>query len=183
MPDDSIQALTSAMISGGSALLREATRLFRPFGVTAAQFNALHLLADTPEGLRPSDLTRSLVVDPSSITYLIDELEKREWLCRTSDLPDRRAYRVRLTPQGMTIHVKINALYQASLAEIAQEIDVKDARRIAELLLQIQRAAVAAVDRVAGQNQMGDNAATRRPRPAGTKATFSRKTNSPTPIL
>lgn len=128
--------------------------MFKPFGVTAAQFNALHLLAASSEGLRPSDLTRSLVVDPSSITYLLDELQKRDWVCRTSDPADRRAYRVRLTPKGTLLHGKVNARYQASLAEIARRIDATDAKRAVNLLLQIQQAAVAAVDSIVQPGQM-----------------------------
>lgn len=154
MPDPSIRALAIAMVSGGSTLLREATRLFKPFGVTAAQFNALHLLAASPEGLRPSDLTRSLVVDPSSVTYILDELQKRDWVCRTSDLADRRTYRVRLTPKGALLHAKVNARYQASLAEIARRIDATDAKRAVDLLLQIQDAAVAAVDSLVEPRQL-----------------------------
>jgi DNA-binding MarR family transcriptional regulator len=154
MSNDPIHALAIAMVSGGSTLLREATRLFKPFGVTAAQFNALHSLAASPEGLRPSDLTRSLVVDPSSVTYLLDELEKRGWVRRKSDLADRRAYWARLTPKGRVIHEKVNALYQASLAEIARRIDSTDAGRAVNVLIQIQKAAADAVDSIVQSGQI-----------------------------
>jgi DNA-binding MarR family transcriptional regulator len=166
MDDTSIQTLTNAMVSGGSALLREANRLFRPSGVTAAQFNALHLLDGNPDGLRPSDLTRLLVVDPSSITYLLDELEKRGWVCRKSDLADRRAYRVHLMPEGTGVHAKINSLYQACLTEVSREVDMRNSKPIAEFLLQIQKAAAVAVDRLVGRLAGGGKAGAGRPRSA-----------------
>jgi hypothetical protein len=61
---------------------------------------------------------------------------------------------VRLTPKGALLHAKVNARYQASLAEIARRIDATDAKRAVDLLLQIQDAAVAAVDSLVEPRQL-----------------------------
>jgi MarR family transcriptional regulator for hemolysin len=104
-----------AVVRAGSVLQREATRLFRPFGVSAAHFNVLNLLAAAPNGLRASEITDSLVVDPSSTTYILDQLEVRGWAARRRNPDDRRALTIVLTPSGKNLHAKILPVYHAAL--------------------------------------------------------------------
>ena len=143
-----IRQLTHAVVAAGNALLREANRLFKRHGISAVQFNVLNLLADEPEGLRPSDITGALVVDASSTTYVLDRMEALGWVQRIDHRDDRRAYRVVLTPAGRDLHGRIVPEYQAALKLTVQQVG---ARRIAPLiaeLAEIQRAAHAAVDAV-----------------------------------
>jgi DNA-binding MarR family transcriptional regulator len=152
MSATAVKILTNAMVSGGNGLLREANRLFRPYGVTAAYFNVLNLLIDAPEGLRPSELTRSLVVDPSSTTYVLDQMEKRGWIKREREPADRRAYRVCIVAAGKRLHAQVAPLYQAALTEMAQGINERDAELVSKTILKVQHAAAAAIDRIIANN-------------------------------
>lgn len=152
MSATAVKILTNAMVSCGNGLLREANRLFRPYGVTAACFNVLNLLVDEPEGLRPSELTRLLVVDPSSTTYVLDQMEKQGWIKREREPSDRRAYRVFIVAAGKRTHAQVSPLYHAALTEMARGISDQDAQLVSKTILKIQHSAAAAIDRVIAGN-------------------------------
>ena len=140
--------LTNRIVSSGGALLRLAGELFRPHGLTAAQFNVLNLLAGAPEGLRPSELAAQLVVDPSSTTYLLDQMEAKRWLKRTDDRVDRRAWCVVLTAAGRKLHARVEPDYVAALREMMRGLDAGSIPQLTRALTEIQAAAELAVRRV-----------------------------------
>jgi DNA-binding MarR family transcriptional regulator len=146
--DRDLRRLTNGIVSSGNALVREAGRLFRPHGLSAVQFNVLHLLVDAPGGLRPSALTAALVVDASSTTYVLDRMEAAGWLRRRDDAHDRRASRIVLTPEGRRKHAAVAPLYAAALRETLRGLDPAKIAPLADALGEIQRAAHAGVSRV-----------------------------------
>jgi MarR family transcriptional regulator for hemolysin len=143
-----IRRLINAIVSAGNTLLREAGRLFKSHKITAAQFNVLILLSEAPEGLRASDLTAALVVDPSSITYVLDRMEARGWLRRAADHEDRRASRIVLTAAGRDLHGQVAPLYFAALQATLRGFAPDKIGPLTEALGKIQEAAHAAVDTV-----------------------------------
>src|SRR5688500_15343860 len=90
--------LTTAVMATANVFLRESQRLFRPHGLTAAQYNVLNVLAPRVDGMSQRELSDLLVVDRSNVTGLLDRMEKARWVQRSDDLKDRRVYRVTLTP-------------------------------------------------------------------------------------
>ena len=50
--------------------------------------------------MTPSRLAHYLTQETQSVTGLIDRMEKQGWVRRVRDLPDRRAIRLELTPEG-----------------------------------------------------------------------------------
>jgi DNA-binding MarR family transcriptional regulator len=145
MKSNPIQTLTTAIVMSGNLFIREATRLFRPYGITVPQFDALEMLTVHPSGLRQNELATSLVVDPSTATYLIDNLEKRNWIARTPDPTDRRAHRVVLTDEGRAIHAQASKPYRAALAALETQFDPVAVEAATRLLLAMRPAAAAAV--------------------------------------
>lgn len=141
-----IQVFTRAALAGGNALVREADRLFKPFGITAAYFNVLTLLMREQAGLRPSELTRALVVDPSSTTYLLDRMEKRGWLRRSNDPRDRRALIIVLTPAGRELYGRAFPYFQTAQANLAELLGMKDPHEVIRILELLPQAAKAAID-------------------------------------
>ena len=117
--------LTAAVMATADVFLRESQRLFRPHGLTAAQYNVLNILAATPDGISQRELGDRLVVDRSNVTGLLDRLEKIGWVRRTDDPADRRVYRVVLTPAGRALWGKIAPLYREVVAQITHGLSAK----------------------------------------------------------
>ncbi len=75
-------------------------RLREQFGITLPRFDYLAQLYRFPEGLKMRDLSSHLMVSGGSVTGLTDELERDGLVVRASSPTDRRAWILRLTPQG-----------------------------------------------------------------------------------
>lgn len=75
-------------------------RLRTRFGITLSRFDYLAQLHRHPEGLRMNALSRYLMVTGGNITGLTDELEKEGLVRREPSAQDRRAFVLKLTPEG-----------------------------------------------------------------------------------
>jgi len=148
-----MRTLAVAVVRAGGVLQREAGRLFRPFGVSAAHFNVLNLLVASPKGLRASEITHSLVVDPSSTTYILDQLEKRGWATRRRDLEDRRALKIVLTPAGKSLHGKILPIYHGALQQMTEVFNSAELTGALPFLEQLPVAAEEAVDAIIAKQE------------------------------
>ena len=110
--------------------------MFRPQGLTAAQFNVLNLLA-APEaegGLSQRELADMLVVDRSNVTGLIDRMEKAGWVRRADDPEDRRVYRVQLTASGRKLWQKVAPAYADVVRQVTDRLGERQMRDAVALL-------------------------------------------------
>src|SRR5262245_9739921 len=84
--------------------LRSASkRMARNAGVTGPQRLGLRLVGRFPS-VSAGDLAELLHVHPSTLTGVLDRLERRGWLAREADPDDRRRSLFRLTNKGRTIN-------------------------------------------------------------------------------
>ncbi|MCX6950919.1 MAG: MarR family transcriptional regulator [Verrucomicrobia bacterium] len=118
-------ALVVAVLSTADAFLRESQRLFRPLGLSGAQFNVLNLLADAADGMSQRELGDRLLVDRSNVTGLLDRMEKAGWVRRKDHPADRRVYLVSLTPAGHALWAKAHALYLDVIAQVTAGLPAK----------------------------------------------------------
>jgi DNA-binding MarR family transcriptional regulator len=130
MPATLSATLVHDIVSTADLLLRESQRLFKPHGLSAAQFNVLNLLAGAGEGegLSQRQLADLLVVDRSNVTGLIDRMETAGWVRRADDPADRRVYRVRLTAAGRKLREKVAPLYDDVVRQVTARLGEKQVR-------------------------------------------------------
>ena len=72
------------------------------FGITGPQLWALKTISKN-ESLSLGELSKRMYLHPSTITGLIDRLEKNAYVQRERDQKDRRVIYVQLTPKGKKI--------------------------------------------------------------------------------
>ncbi len=128
MPASSAYELITAVMATADAFLRESQRLFRPYRLTAAQFNVLNILAERPAGLSQRELGDLLVVDRSNVTGLLDRLEKAGWVRRADHPKDRRIYRILLTVAGRQLWGEVQPRYLAVVEQVARPLTVRQRR-------------------------------------------------------
>jgi DNA-binding MarR family transcriptional regulator len=109
-------------------------RLRKAFGITLARFDYLAQLHRHPEGLRMNVLSRYLMVTGGSITGLTDELEKEGLVLREDAPDDRRAFLLRLTPQGRQAFENIAAQHEAWAIQLFSGLPTGDRRTLYDLL-------------------------------------------------
>jgi DNA-binding MarR family transcriptional regulator len=130
-----IQALSVANV-----MVRESHRLFRPHGISDAQFNVLNVLGPEPAGLSQRALSDVLVVDRSNITGLIDRMTENGWVQRADHPTDRRIYVITLTPAGRKLWQKVLPEYVAAVQRVTAGIPAAELRRARETLGKLETA-------------------------------------------
>jgi DNA-binding MarR family transcriptional regulator len=105
------------VLEAAGKLKKAATRLFREFDLSPAQFNVLHLLSNQPDGVRAGDLAARLIVDPSNITGLLGRLATDGLVQDVAAPEDRRSRVVKLTAKGRARWQKAFAVYAKILGE------------------------------------------------------------------
>ena len=85
-----------------------------PFNITPVQFYVLSALWDKDE-MKFKDLAHRLDMDGSTLTGILDRMEKRGFIKRKEDPEDRRSILVCLTHKSMEI--------RPQMIEIAQDLD------------------------------------------------------------
>ena len=96
--------ILDAMAELVAAMITRAENVAQQYGVPIFFLKALHRL-DCPMAMK--DLGLRMGCDPSFITNIADQLEKRGLATRESDPADRRVKRIALTPAGLELKQRI----------------------------------------------------------------------------
>jgi DNA-binding MarR family transcriptional regulator len=88
--------------------------VFKSFGLTGPQLWALKTL-HRRGSLATTDLALALAVQPSSLSVLVDRLERRRLVRRVRPREDRRFVEVMLTPKGAALAAKAPEAAQGRL--------------------------------------------------------------------
>ena len=90
----------TARVARVARLLRRALDdVLLPFGLTAPQLGLLNRL-HTEDGLVQAELGRRMLIEPATLTGIVQRLEQAGWVRRESDPDNRRLQRVWLTEQA-----------------------------------------------------------------------------------
>jgi DNA-binding MarR family transcriptional regulator len=88
-----------------------------PLGIRVRHFLVLAMLS-TSETLSQQEMADYLLLDPTLMVGLVDDLEARGLCERARDPRDRRRYRVRITEDGRALHRRARALADAVGADV-----------------------------------------------------------------
>jgi DNA-binding MarR family transcriptional regulator len=102
--------------------------LIRGAGLTASEYTTIMHLSEAPNReLRMAELANATDLSASRMTRLVDNLQSRGFVTKTTSASDARANVARLTPQGL---VKLEAAWPVHLASVRRfvfdcmEVDV-----------------------------------------------------------
>jgi DNA-binding MarR family transcriptional regulator len=140
MKSDPGYDLVIQVLSVANVMVKESHRLFRPHGLSDAQFNVLNVLGPEAAGLSQRALSEVLVVDRSNITGLLDRMERSGWVKRTDHPSDRRVYVVTLTGEGRKLWQKVLPEYVAVVRQVTAAIPAADLKRTLGTLQQLETA-------------------------------------------
>lgn len=129
------------VLTTARALEKAAARVFRPHGLTTAQFNVLTVLSRNPDGMRASALADALVVDPSNVTGLLRRMSKEGLITELGNEADRRQYNVGLSPKGLAAWSKADADYQRSLRRVLAPISDSSINTAVKVLASLEAGA------------------------------------------
>lgn len=140
MKSDPGYDLIIQVMSVANVMVKESHRLFRPHGLSEAQFNVLNVLGPEPAGLSQRALSDVLVVDRSNITGLLDRMEQSGWVKRADHPSDRRVYVVTLTETGRALWQKVLPEYIAAVVRVTTAVPAADLKRALVTLQKLETA-------------------------------------------
>lgn len=115
------------------------SRLRTTFDITLPRFDLMAQLERFPDGLRMGELSKRMMVTGGNITGITDQLEKEKLVQRVADPKDRRAFSVRLTPEGHRVFAEMAVVHEGWIAELLQDISAPDKSQLIGLLSQMKR--------------------------------------------
>jgi DNA-binding MarR family transcriptional regulator len=110
------------------------TRLRTQFDVSLPRFDLMAQLDRHPQGLKMRELSRRLMVTGGNVTGLTDKLVAEGLVERGDDPADRRAFTVRLTPEGQRQFRTMARQHEAWVVELFQGLGPKQQWQLFELL-------------------------------------------------
>jgi DNA-binding MarR family transcriptional regulator len=140
-PDHAALKLWLRMLSCTTRIEAEIRRRLRArFGISLGRFDYLAQLYRHRDGLKMSELSRHLMVTGGNVTGLTDELERDGLVVRESSPNDRRAWIVRLTPDGRRGFETMAKQHERWVVELFGRVDARTLRQLHDQLggLQVQ---------------------------------------------
>ena len=128
---------TSEMLSAFEA------NLARSCGLSQSQFFVLILLKRHPVGLSVGALAQGVAVTSQTMTRIIDRMEGTGLCQREADPQDRRAWLVRLTPEGDMLLNKALPAHYTWVANLMRHFDADERQMLNRLMHKLHQAGVA----------------------------------------
>ena len=119
------------------ALARRFDAALRPFGLTNGQFSLMVAL-NRPEPPPIGRLAPFLAMDASTLTAAVKPLERRGLLRVIPDTQDRRARRVQITPEGVTLLHQAIPVWRATHAALDAALSDGTADALRQSLAQVR---------------------------------------------
>lgn len=117
------QEATIALMRTASVVNRRFARVVEPHGLSLAQYNVLRILRGAGDAGLPTLAIRDRMIDEgSTVTRLLDKLEKATLVSRDRSRPDRRQVLCKITAEG-----------EALLAVLDPQMDATDLTTMATL--------------------------------------------------
>jgi MarR family transcriptional regulator, organic hydroperoxide resistance regulator len=117
-------------------LHRMEREIWCDFPLTSPQYTVLLLLAEYGD-LTIGELSQRCCLACSTMTDLVDRMEKRQLIQRQKDARDRRVIRIHLLDYGQQLLGKVRQARQAALASILADVSAADIDGIQQSLARI----------------------------------------------
>lgn len=111
MPDDSQASVVEALERTVHRLLEHLAKELKDLGLTQGEVNALAQL-DARSGRTVAELQAATGQRASTLTGIIDRLERRGLVKRSPNPRDRRSFRITLTADGKRVRERVRRAFR-----------------------------------------------------------------------
>lgn len=109
---------------------------FAKFDVEPKQYGILNLL-NVRANLSQIEISRELMIDRSTMVFMVDDLERMNLVIRSRDVRDRRAYSLALTRKGKNLLQKLSTELAGIEVEFLAKLTVKESDTFKKVLRQL----------------------------------------------
>lgn len=117
------------------------------FGITLPRFDLMAQLERSPQGLKMGELSKRMMVTGGNVTGITDQLVAEGLVVREDSPKDRRAYIVKLTPQGRQTFRKMAEEHEKWVVELFAGMEEQQRGQLYDLLALLKTSAAAVAER------------------------------------
>ncbi len=122
-----------------SWLSSEASKVLKPFGISAHQFNILRIL----RGMYPNpgsikELTERMIDKSSNASRLVDKLISKKMVIKAKSHEDNRRAEVLISDEGLTVLVKASERMDVFNESLSKNLSEDEAYQLSEFLDKIR---------------------------------------------
>jgi len=127
------------LLKTGSWVEEKVKNALKPFDLTHAQLNVLHILSENePEPVSASELKKKILVSNPDVTRLLDRLVKKGYVLRKICPENRRKMDISLTESGRILFYTAHGSVKNSLGNFfANQITEDEATELRRILHKI----------------------------------------------
>ena len=130
-----------ALLRTADLVRRQITTLVEPHGITPQQYNVLRILRGAgADGLPTLEVAERMIEQTPGVTRLLDRMEAKELVRRQRCPKDRRQHLCWITPRGLAVLQKIDAVSQRAADDTLKGLRPKDRETFVRLLDAIRAA-------------------------------------------
>lgn len=138
-PEPDMFAAMAALLRSHQLVVSSLESELKSIDLTLTGYLLLTTLLMSRATTRPlGHLSKHLMIHPTTVTLLIDQLEKRGLVKRSSHPSDRRIVLAQLTPAGRRLTTKANKAMAGSNFGLGG-LDQREARALTETLRQVRQ--------------------------------------------
>jgi DNA-binding MarR family transcriptional regulator len=115
------------------------SRLRLQFDTTLPRFDLMAQLERTPQGLKMGELSKRMMVTGGNVTGITDQLVSEGLVVREDNPEDRRAYIVKLTPEGRRQFKKMAEAHEKWILELFSGLRDVEKQQLYGLLATLKR--------------------------------------------
>jgi DNA-binding MarR family transcriptional regulator len=109
---------------------------FRPYDITTEQWTVLNRLAEG-DGISQKELSLRSEKDPTNVTRILDQLERKGLIKRKMKEDDRRAFLAFITEEGIRLNQALVPIEQAFVESLLSDLSQDQIVQLQKMLIQI----------------------------------------------
>jgi MarR family transcriptional regulator, organic hydroperoxide resistance regulator len=134
------QEAALSLLRTASLVSRRFARIVEPHGLSLAQFNVLRILRGAgPAGLPTLAIRDRMIDEGSTVTRLLDKLERAGLVSRDRSRPDRRQVLCLITEAGQHLLAQLDAQIDAANDAATAMLTPEQRRQLIDLLAAIRQ--------------------------------------------
>ena len=128
------------IVRTSAVLMDEAEQVFKPYGITATQYNVLRILRGSePGGLCRNELRDRMITRMPDMTRLLDRMEESGLVARAREDEDRRMVRSRITEAGLDLLAQLDEVVLAEHKRRFEHLDADQLQTLIDILTTIRQ--------------------------------------------
>lgn len=137
---ENAQEIINVLNSAQDAIHARFHRILEPYQLTVAQYKVLqHLFWHHPNGLGIKELSEHLGLAKSTISGIVDRVERDGWVKREPDAEDARKIVVQLTQKGVDVFEKIPKDREEFWRNTIGKLSEDEQKTLLELLKKLEK--------------------------------------------